>query len=89
MARKFTHVAPARRLERAGVPTKDADIILKALEPRPRAAHVEAAFTMLRRYMMFRAATETHKRPVHPVYRRTHQHDSEIVYCKCRSTMHE
>ena len=51
MARKFTHVAPARRLERAGVPTKDADIILKALEPRPRAAHVEAAFTMLRRYM--------------------------------------
>jgi len=51
MARKFTHVAPARRLERAGVPTKDAAIILKALEPRPRAAHVEAAFTMLRRYM--------------------------------------
>ena len=51
MARKFTQVAPARRLARAGVPTKDADIILKALEPRPRAAHVEAAFTMLRRYM--------------------------------------
>ena len=41
MARKFTQVAPARRLERAGVPTKDADIILKALEPRPRKTHVK------------------------------------------------